>query len=55
VCANQESGPFWGPVRGYNKGNFGYLRNNPLTNQWPEFIDIWYEATLGQGDSSLCK
>jgi len=55
VCANQEAGPFWGPERGYNRGNLGYLKNIPLTNQWPECIDIWYEATLGQGDSSLCK
>jgi len=55
VCANQEAGPFWGAERGYNRVNFGYLQNIPLTNQWPEYIDIWYEATLGQGDSSLCK
>jgi len=48
VCANQEAGPFWGPERGYNRGNFGYLKNIPLTNQWPECIDIRYEATLGQ-------
>jgi len=39
----------------YNMGNFGYLKNIPLTNQWPECINIRYEATLGQGDSSLCK
>jgi len=26
VCANQEAGPFWGPERGYNKGNFGWTR-----------------------------
>jgi len=25
VCANQEAGPFWGPERGYNRGNCGYL------------------------------
>jgi len=55
VCANQEAGTFWGPERGYNTGNFGYLKNIPLTNQWPECIVIWYEATLGQGDSSLCN
>jgi len=32
VCANQEAGPFSGPKRGYNRGNFGYLKNFPLTN-----------------------
>jgi len=36
-------------------GEIGYLKNIPLTNQCPECIDIWYEATLGQEDSSLCK
>jgi len=46
-------GPFWGPERGYNRGNLGYLKYIPLTNQWPECIGIWYEAILGQGDSSL--
>jgi len=55
VCTNQETGPFWGPKRGYNRGNFGYLKNIPLTNQWTECIDIWYEVTMGQGDSSFCK
>jgi len=50
VCADQEDGPFSGPER-----NFGYLKNIPLTNQWPECIDIWYEATLELGDSTLCK
>jgi len=44
VCTNQGAGPFWGPERGYNRGNFGYLKNIPLTNQWPEYIDIWYEG-----------
>jgi len=42
VCANQEAGPFWGPKRGYNKGNIWYLKNIPLTNQCPKCIDIWY-------------
>jgi len=23
VCTNKESGPFWGPERGYIMGNFG--------------------------------
>jgi len=54
VCATQEAGPLWGPERGYNRGNFGCLKNIP-TNQWPECVDIWYEATLGQGDSNLCN
>jgi len=44
VCAVQGAGPFSGPDRGYNRGNFGYLKNIPLTNQCPECIDIWYEA-----------
>jgi len=55
VCATQEAGPFWGPERGYNRGNFGCLKNIPLTNQWPECTDIWYEATFGQRDSGLCN
>jgi len=55
MCENQEAAPFWGPERDYNRGNFGYLKNIRLTNQWPECIDIWYEANLGQQDSSLCK
>jgi len=38
--------PFWGPERGYNRGT--NMKNIPLTNQWPECIDIWYEATLGK-------
>jgi len=37
------------------KANLGYLKNIPVTNQWLECIDILYEATLPQGDSSLCK
>jgi len=24
-------------------------------NHWPEFINIWHGASLGQGDSSLFK
>jgi len=55
VCANQGAGPFWGSERSYNRRNFGHLKNIPLTNQLSECIDIWYEATLGQGDTSLCK
>jgi len=26
VCENQGAHPFWGPERGYNRGNFGYLK-----------------------------
>jgi len=33
-CAVQGAGPFWGPERGYNRGNFGYLKNIPLTNHY---------------------
>jgi len=55
VCTNQGSGPFWGPERGYDRGNFGCLKTIPLTNHGPKCIDIWYEATLGQGDSSVRK
>jgi len=38
VCANQEAGPFWGPERGYSRGNFGYLKNVPLTNNGPNIL-----------------
>jgi len=57
VCTNQEDGPLWGLERGYNSGNFGYLRNIPVTctNHWPVCIAIWYQASLGQGDSNLRK
>jgi len=34
----QEAGPFWGPERGYNGGNFGYLKNVPLTNNSPNAL-----------------
>jgi len=51
MCAKQGAGPCWGPERDYNRGNFWYLTTIPLTNHWPECIDIWYEATLGQGGS----
>jgi len=33
-----------GPRKRVQCGNFGYLKNISLTNQWPECIDIWYEA-----------
>jgi len=55
VCVNQGAGPFWWLERGYNVGNLGYLKNISLTSKWPECIDFWYEATLGQGNSSFCK
>jgi len=28
VCANQGAGPYWDPVRGQNRENFGYLKNS---------------------------
>jgi len=42
VYTNQGAGPFWSPERGYSRGNFGYLKHIPLTNQWPECIDIMF-------------
>jgi len=44
VCTNQGAGPFWGLERGYNRGNFWYLKIFSVTNHWHECIDIWYEA-----------
>jgi len=38
MCANKGAGPFYGPERGYNKGNFGYLKNVPLTNSGPNAL-----------------
>jgi len=35
-------------------GNFGYLKNISLTNQWPECIDIWYEALPWDKGIKLC-
>jgi len=32
ICSNQGDGPIWGPDRGYNRGNFRYLKNITLTN-----------------------
>jgi len=40
VCAIQGTGPFWGPEKGYNWANFGYMKNILLTSQWPECIGI---------------
>jgi len=40
MCVIQGAGPFWGPERGYNGGNGGYLKNIPLTNQMPKCSDI---------------
>jgi len=55
VCAIQGTGPFWGPEkRGYNRGNFGYLINISLTNQWPECIDIWYVALPWGKEIKVC-
>jgi len=54
VCAIQGAGPFWGTERGYNRGNLGYLKNIPLTKQWPECIDIWYEALHWDKQIQVC-
>jgi len=56
MCVIQGAGSFWGPKRGYNRGNCGYLKNIPLTNQ--RFNCHWYlvwSITLGQGYSRSCK
>jgi len=53
--SKSRAGTFWGPESGYNRENLGHLKTIPLTNHRLECIDIWYEATLGQGDSSVCK
>jgi len=50
----QRAGPFWGPETGYNRGNFGYLKNIPLTNQLPKCIDIWYEALPWDKEIQVC-
>jgi len=42
------------PERGYNRGNCGYLKNIPLTNQRPKCIDIWYEALPWDKDIQIC-
>jgi len=54
VCAIQGAGPFWGPERGYNWENFGYMKNIPLTNQWPECIDIWYKVLPWDMEIHIC-
>jgi len=49
---NQRAGSFWGPDRGYNIEHFVHLKKtNSSTNHLP--LDIWYEASLRQGDSNL--
>jgi len=30
------------------------LKNIPLTNKWPECIDIWYEALLWDKEILVC-
>jgi len=52
---SKSRGLFWGPERGYTRWNCGYLKTIPLTKHWPDCIDIWYEATLGRGDSNVRK
>jgi len=54
MCVIQGAGPFWGPERGYNRGDFGYLKNTPLTNQWPKCIDIWYETLPWDKEIQVC-
>jgi len=55
VCAIQGDGPFYGPEkRGYSRGNFGYLKNIPLTNEWRKRIDIWYEALPYDKEIKVC-
>jgi len=54
VCAIQGAGPYCGPERGYNRGNFGYMKNIPLKIQWPECIDIWYKALSWDKEIQVC-
>jgi len=54
MCAIQGAGPFWDPETGYKSRYFGYLKNIPLTNQWPECIDIWYEALPWDTEIQVC-
>jgi len=42
VCVNQGASPFWGPERGYNRGNFGYVKTSshkPLA--WMHWYLMW--------------
>jgi len=43
LYANQGTGSFWGPERGYNTGNFGYLKkyssHKPLV--WMRRYLVW--------------
>jgi len=49
ICSNKGAVPFWGQIRG-KRGKFCKKFKNLLINHWPECIDIWYGASLGQGD-----
>jgi len=46
----QGAGLFWGPERGYNMGNFGYLKNIPLKPMARMHWYLVWSITLGQGD-----
>jgi len=48
VCANHRS--ILGPRKRLQYGKFEYLNTIPLTMHRAKCIDIWYEATGGQGD-----
>jgi len=52
VCENQGVSPFWGPVRGYSRGHFGCLKDEPLARM--QFI-FGMEYSFVPGDSSLHK
>jgi len=55
-CSNKGAGPFWAPIRGkIREKNHKSSKKVLLMNHWPECIDIWHGASLGQGDSSLFK
>jgi len=49
VCTNQGAGPFWAQKEATIWEILGIWKIFLLENEWPECIDIWYEATLGQG------
>jgi len=54
ICSKKGAGPFCN--KGQNKENFDKsLKKNLLMNHWWEYIDIWYGASLGRGDSNLFK
>jgi len=55
VCAIQGAGPFWGPESGYNRGNFEYLKNIPLTNHYgPNALLFGMKCYLGTREIQVC-